>query len=328
MKSEPLVSVVTPVYNGATYLAECIESVLAQGYRNWEYIILDNASTDDTGAIAERYANKDQRIRVIHNRSLLPIIQNWNAAIHSISAGSMYCKVIHADDLLLPGCLEAMVQLAEEHPDVGIVGSYRLYRNTMFGGGLEYPRTVFSGKEICARSLLDRSFYVFGSPTTTLVRSSIIHGVDKFYNENVFHADSDACYRYLQDWNFGFIHQGLTFSRFHSEQQTAFAIRYFTEEISYITLVIEFGKVYLSEQQYAQRVRQVLNDYYHATADRFLGVGPYKLGDKKGYIKWHDKELRRVGYFFDRRRLFLAILRNLLGYAVNPGRTVKMMLSR
>ena len=52
---QPLVSVVTPVYNGAEYLVECIESVVNQTYANWEYVIVDNCSTDDTLAIARRY---------------------------------------------------------------------------------------------------------------------------------------------------------------------------------------------------------------------------------------------------------------------------------
>ena len=52
--AEPLVSVVTPVYNGEPYIAECIESILAQTYSNWEYIIVDNRSTDATQLIAEK----------------------------------------------------------------------------------------------------------------------------------------------------------------------------------------------------------------------------------------------------------------------------------
>src|SRR5882724_7298074 len=61
--SQPLISVVTPVYNGAEHLAECIESVLAQTYQNWDYTIVDNCSTDGSVEIARRYAAKDRRIR-------------------------------------------------------------------------------------------------------------------------------------------------------------------------------------------------------------------------------------------------------------------------
>ena len=61
----PLVSVVTPVHNGEAFLRECIESVLAQTYSHWEYIIVDNCSTDRTLEIASEYAIKDTRIKIL-----------------------------------------------------------------------------------------------------------------------------------------------------------------------------------------------------------------------------------------------------------------------
>ena len=64
----PFVSVVTPFYNTAEYLAECIESVLRQDHANFEYLLADNCSTDGSLEIAERYAAQDARIRVIHGR--------------------------------------------------------------------------------------------------------------------------------------------------------------------------------------------------------------------------------------------------------------------
>src|SRR3981081_2095829 len=58
----PLVSVITPIYNGAEYVAEFIESVLRQTYRNWEYILVDNCSTDGSNVIVERYVSRDKRL--------------------------------------------------------------------------------------------------------------------------------------------------------------------------------------------------------------------------------------------------------------------------
>ena len=60
---EPLVSVVTPFYNTDRYLAECIESVLSQTYRNFEYVLVDNHSTDRSGVIAAEYARRDSKVR-------------------------------------------------------------------------------------------------------------------------------------------------------------------------------------------------------------------------------------------------------------------------
>src|ERR1041385_635284 len=118
-KQEPLVSVVTPVYNGEGYLRECIESVLAQTYTNWDYTIVNNRSTDRTLEIAQEYAARDARIRVVTNEAFVRVIANYNNAFRQISPHSKYCKVVASDDSLLPECLERMVRLAEERPTVG-----------------------------------------------------------------------------------------------------------------------------------------------------------------------------------------------------------------
>src|SRR6266851_2770139 len=100
--SQPLVSIVTPVYNEAEYLAECIGSVLAQTYQNWDYTIVDNCSTDGSVEIAHRYAAKDQRIRILENQQFLHAIPNFNVALRQISPTSKYCKVVLGDDRLFP----------------------------------------------------------------------------------------------------------------------------------------------------------------------------------------------------------------------------------
>src|SRR5439155_14855095 len=100
--SQPLVSVVTPVYNGEKYLSECIESVLAQTYQNWEYIIVNNCSTDNSLEIAQGYAKKDPRIGIHNNPEFVGVIQNHNIAFRQVASASKYCKVVHADDWLFP----------------------------------------------------------------------------------------------------------------------------------------------------------------------------------------------------------------------------------
>src|SRR4029077_20950956 len=147
----PLVSVVTPVYNGAKYLRECIESALAQSYQNFEYIIVDNVSKDDTRKISEEYALKDKRIRVHSNSNFLPIIANHNRAFKLISADSKLCKVVSADDALFPECLSRIVDLTESAPSVGIVGSYQLSGGEgewrLRNHGMPYFRSVITGRE-------------------------------------------------------------------------------------------------------------------------------------------------------------------------------------
>ena len=115
----PLVSVVTPVYNGEEFLRECIESVLAQTYSSWRYVIVDNCSTDRTFDIASEYASRDPRIHVQRTDRFVNAVANYNNAIRQTSHRSAYCKVVAADDWLYPTCLQQMVELAEAYPSVG-----------------------------------------------------------------------------------------------------------------------------------------------------------------------------------------------------------------
>src|SRR5712692_3563114 len=196
--SQPLVGVVTPVYNGDKYLAECIESVLAQTYQNWEYIIINNCSTDRSLEIAQSYAGEDARIRIRNNQEFVGREANENIAFRQISPESKYCKMVHADDWLFPECIAQMVAVAESNPTVGIVGAYGLNDTWVSWDGLPYPSTVVSGREICRRTLLG-GFYVFGTPTSLLIRSDLIRSREALYNESNIHADKEACFDLLQN---------------------------------------------------------------------------------------------------------------------------------
>ena len=169
MSSEPLVSVVTPVYNTGEFLAECIESVLQQSYQNWEYVIVNNCSTDNSLEIAESYSAADPRIRVVNTDRLLPLALNFNFALRQIPPQSRYCKMVLADDGLFPTCLQDMVALAETDDAIAIVGAYGLAGRGIESAGLLCAgptrfTAVLSGREACRLFFLD-SMYLFGTPT-------------------------------------------------------------------------------------------------------------------------------------------------------------------
>ena len=145
----PLVSVVTPFYNTAEYLRECIESVLAQTFRDFEYLLVNNHSTDGSDRIAEEYAKRDPRIRLVHNERFVGQVENYNGALAQISLASRYVKVVQADDWIFPECLERMVGLAERYPTVGLVGSYYLEGHRVQGWGVPLKTAVIAGGETC-----------------------------------------------------------------------------------------------------------------------------------------------------------------------------------
>jgi glycosyltransferase involved in cell wall biosynthesis len=287
---QPLVSMITPVYNGEDFLAECIESVVAQTYQNWDYTIVNNRSTDRTLEIAKSYAAKDSRIRIHDNRDFLPIIQNHNHSIRQISPESKYCKVVLADDWLFPECLMKMVALAEAHPSVGLVGAYGLHGDGVhvLWRGLPFPKTVVTGREVSRLRLL-KGRYVFGAPTATLVRSDFVRKEKNFYDESNVHADSTVCFRILQESDFGFVHQLLTFTRIQGESNTTFSERMNSIQLSFLTELIQYGPACLDKKEYEDRLEVRLREYYQVLAEGLLQMRG------KSYFEFHKNWLRNLG---------------------------------
>lgn len=117
--AQPLVSIVLPTYNGAKYLAEAIDSCLAQTYPAWELIIVDDCSTDTTSAVLAQYAGRDQRIRVIRHEVNRKVPGALNTG-HAAARGS-YLTWTSDDNRFLPGAIEEMAGFLQEHPGVGMV---------------------------------------------------------------------------------------------------------------------------------------------------------------------------------------------------------------
>ena len=309
MNAQPFVSVVTPVYNGEKHLSECIESVMAQTYNNWEYVIVNNRSTDATANIAENYALKDNRIRVSNNKEFLDIIPNWNHALQQISPESKYCKVVHADDLLFPDCIEKMVKLAEAHPSVGLVASYRVDGSKgVREGGLPYPCSVTSGKEVC-RNTLRREYFIFGSASTRLIRADLIRNCKAYYNETFYHADTAECFERLQNCDFGFVHQVLSYTRRHPDTQTVtFSQRYATGRLERFVMLLEFGPFYFNKNEFREEFRKERSRYYRFMAQQVLERR------EQDFFDFHRKRLKHFGIHLSRRKLLSMLIRRIIAH--------------
>lgn len=115
---KPDISVIMSVYNGEKYLSEAIESVINQTLRNWEFIIINDCSTDSTGEILADFLQKDERIKVYTNEVNLKLPASLNKAI-SLCSGK-YIARMDADDICLPGRLEKQYKFMEENSDVAL----------------------------------------------------------------------------------------------------------------------------------------------------------------------------------------------------------------
>lgn len=322
--TKKLVSVLTPVYNGASFLDECIQSVRRQTYDHFEFVIVDNCSTDGSYDIAVEAAAGDPRITVRKSDDHVGPIQNWNRALGFISEQASYVKFVHADDWLFESCIERMVGLAEQNDRVGLVSAYRLEEDHVSLDRLPCDAPLIPGSDTftmdgrsVARSILLEHASVLGSPTAVLLRASLIRQVDEFFLTEFLHADKEAALRMFQTSDFGFVRQVLTYTRRHNESVTSSVNFLDTRRQENLLLLRKYGKVFLSDAEYKLAWNRELGGYY-----RFLAR---KLGTRKGSRFWqsHRKSLDSAGAPFSRGRLYRAFLRRWL----NPAQALKEMRS-
>jgi glycosyltransferase involved in cell wall biosynthesis len=115
----PKVSVCIPVYNGGVYIAESIESVLGQTFKDLSLIVCDNCSTDNTEEIVQSF--HDPRLTYIRNEKNLGLVGNANRCL-SLAEGEYIC-IFHHDDVMMPENLERKVRILDDNPEVGFVHS-------------------------------------------------------------------------------------------------------------------------------------------------------------------------------------------------------------
>ena len=310
--NQPLVSVVTPFYNTAPYLAQCIESVLAQTHSNFEYILSDNCSTDGSTDIAESYARHDSRIRLIRQPKSLSQVPHYNNALAAIALESKYCKMVQADDCIFPECLQAMVQAFEQHESIGLVSSYDLKGNTLRGSGYPYRTLFLSGKEM-ARLYLRAGIYVFGSPSTVMYRSSLVREQNPFYQDGLLHEDTEKCMQILERWDFGFVHQVLSYLRVDNKSISSAVRSYGSQILDRYIMVQRYASRFLDSDEAVALKRKSKYTYYSALAEESIRLrGPRFWNYQLDGLKTLDETL-------DRSYLGLLVANKLLWTLCNPG---------
>jgi glycosyltransferase involved in cell wall biosynthesis len=323
MRSEPFVSIVTPVYNEAEYLGECIESVLAQTYQNWDYTIVDNCSTDKSFDIAQSYAKRDSRIRVSRNEKFVCAIENHNIAFRQISPDSVYCKLLSGDDWLYPEYLSKSIALAEQYPTIGVVASYSI--NTEFGfrwPKLDPTKTIFDGRDVCRWFLLGMVDSFF-APSVVLYRSSLVRGEYAFFPGTARSADLSACLNCLMKSDLGFIHQVLSFERIHENSDTAVMRKMDSYLLDWIRILNDFAPQCLQPKQHEHRLDLLLTEYY----ENVLAVGVFNFRER-AFWRLHKARLQELGYPFYCSRLFKAAAKKAADLVFNPKQTAEKLLRR
>ena len=315
----PLVSVVTPFYNTAPYISQCIESVLGQEYTNFEYVLSDNCSTDGSSEIAQGYARQDSRIRLIRQPKFLGQVPHYNAALAAISTESKYCKIVQADDRIFPACLKAMVAVFEQSESIGLVSSYDLKGAVVRGSGYPCDTPIMKGREM-GRLYMRTGLFVFGSPSTVMYRSQIVREQEPFFGVGLLHEDTEKCLEILEHWDFGFVYQILSFLRADNDSITNRIRRYEPHALDRYTMVQRFSAMFLEPSE-ADVIRQATKTSYYSVlalqALRFRG---------RVFWEYHRSGLKLLGESLDRAFLIRQIVRRAWSMLLNPGDTVPAVI--
>ena len=288
MTDQPFVSVVTPFYNTALYLGECIESVLAQTHSHFEYILVDNQSTDGSAEIADYYATRDPRVRVIRNAEFVEQVRNYNGALRHVAKEARYVKMVLADDYIFPECLERMVGVGESHPTAAIISSYYLEGRYVCGSGVEWPTECIPGRIASRLHLLD-NLYLFGTPTNVMYRAELLAKRNPFFSESSMHEDTELCHEVLANADLGFVHQVLTFSRRGNEGVlTAIESFHWRRPFAY-TILRKYGPQFLSRDELPRRLGPARADFLRILAEGVL------LRREPEFWAYHQRALATIG---------------------------------
>jgi glycosyltransferase involved in cell wall biosynthesis len=217
---KPKVSICLPNYNLAPYLPEAIESVLRQSYTNFEFIIIDNCSTDNSRDIIQQYAERDPRIRFSVNDHNVGMVNNLNLCLQH--AKGDYIKYLLSDDILdSPIALEKMVAVLDADSDIALVATARnvIDDRSIIRQVLSEYRTSSSyvGTDIIQECLIDQKNKI-GEPSVVLFRKKNAgRGFDSRYRQMV---DLEMWFHILEQGNFAYIDEPLCSFRSHPNQQT------------------------------------------------------------------------------------------------------------
>ncbi len=222
--SLPLVAVVTPVLNGAKFLDEAMVAVQAQTYPNLVHVVLDNASTDGTPELIDRYRASHVPLIAARNAKTLSQAKNFNAALAMMPQEVEYFIFLCADDLIAPRAVELMVNLLQQNPDMRFVAPAEM-EGSVFHGRMWPAGDVFNARERAEAYFLNRCPI---SPYFCMFRRVDYHlRQPYFYDEGLAVPDVDAMLALMDHGTVGYIRTPIVFNRIHDARVTSTILEVF-----------------------------------------------------------------------------------------------------
>jgi glycosyltransferase involved in cell wall biosynthesis len=231
----PKISVITPCYNAQAYIARTVESVLAQSFVNWEMVIVDDGSTDDTAQIAARFISSDSRIKLIRQENG-GVCRARNAGFTAASTESTYLLFLDQDDCLKPEMLANLESYLDDHRDAGMAHcAFELIDESEQPATdyRDFERYAFDGRSLSALppGHVETPFEsIFWNcpilPSACLMRRSVYEttrGWDEHFGQG--NEDVDLFLRFSLSAPVHFVPQKLVRYRIHSSQASKRTMR-------------------------------------------------------------------------------------------------------
>lgn len=203
----PQVSIITPCYNASRFISQTIDSVLSQTFTDWEMIIVDDGSKDDSSDIVEKYVKKDSRIRLIQQ----PNGGSANARNHGIrEATGRYIALLDADDLWLPQFLEKQIEFMKEKKAICVYSSYKridensneILKPLICRSFVNYKKMQITNFIGCLTGLYDSSKYgkKYLDEKLKSIRDDYAYWLEIVKLENAAYGNPEvlACYRVIK----------------------------------------------------------------------------------------------------------------------------------
>lgn len=290
---DSLVSIIVPVYNAEKYLNRCVDSILVQDYPNFELLLMDDGSTDSSGAVCDAYAQKDSRVRVVHKENS-GVSDTRNCAL-DLAKGE-YIQFLDSDDWIVPEATRLLVRSMEQYQcDMVIADFYRVSGERLAQKGDIEEDKVMTRQEFAACMIENPADFYYGVLWNKMYRRSIIeeHKIrmdvsiswceDFLFNlEYIRHASSFYAlqvpiYYYLKRKG-SLVSQGASISN---------TVRM---KINIFEYYNEFYKDVYDHEDYANIKRQVYGFFWAAAKDGGVLPVAKKLGEERKLLAREELE--------------------------------------
>lgn len=187
----PLVSVIMSVYNGEKYLEGCVDSILKQSFKNFEFIIVNDCSTDRSPQMLDNMYD-DKRITILHNRKNIGLTKSLNNALRLVKSG--YIARMDVDDISMPERLRMQYEFLEKNPEFGVVGSnyYEIDEDTSIIGEITLPEKY----EDIRRKILRLNPF---NHSAVMIRKSVLDNINNYNDKFVYAQDYELWLRLMRN---------------------------------------------------------------------------------------------------------------------------------